>query len=941
METRALHLADLAQLFRVEAPDLARLIEQYLEQDDPNPLEVPPTATEAAANDATPPTGDDDDDSDDDGDDSPTYREAPEGYISFDQHLREVRSAQRRRNRQKRRDGVAEAWRKYLAQDPSLLPPRLGLGDLFESLYDRGTASSRALLLAIADQAPLKYGLWRGLKRVYKRSEADHDAEVFGVLAARFDRSLAESGEVTDATVAYLRRRAWRFLRQLGAAVPEVYPRFAVQVLRHYTTETTFSTLWVGNHILAHGTRHYSMRSFYGSLPADLVKNRAYPDSWKHAADELMFLLETCGHNDVARFAIDSLQKDFPERLRKVTPAWLARLASRPLESAHEFLVETLQASPEFHQSKLRGLGLHDAVLALLKSPGKKARAYAIEYARGQARDMAVPQLLDLLENGSKEVIELAKALVTARPPRELGLPVLGQLLRFDATHDWASKALNESFERKEVQLPFLVDLLFSQDGDQHKWAKKYLESKYPGTELGAAFWTGLLDDPRASNSDDHNEDALEVAFKALRAYKPADIGAEWLVKALGRDETSEEAAKILEKATALPGLDVERIKGLVFLPARRDEALKVLGNTKLIGIKQLGLPWLLAMARRAETDVQEFARRYLLEHVKPSDFAEGDVKTGVQRLFALALGDEPEAVRQFAHTYLRCHHPELGPEQPESKQFDLKPGLHAADYDPEVIWHALFDNRADVRRFALSLVEPLLRKWNLQRRVYELTDSEAPEVRNLAFRALEGAGNEQADPASTLRLDELEAAPIFRMTESPRRATRAVAMELIRRHYGRLGGAERLGWLMQSADREVRLFAVRLLWEKHRPRSYPAGWKPRQAAAVPLEDGGRFGDLEALRGLLRRLLFGLPPGRAPVGESDESGRRRVSASVVKRNVVELVRDLGLEDAAFADLVAPVLREFTGSLARGEWQSCLAALAQLQSAHPGLEGERA
>ncbi|RYE92317.1 MAG: hypothetical protein EOO75_06970, partial [Myxococcales bacterium] len=473
MDTPALHLADLAQLFRVEAPDLARLIEQYLEQDDPNPLEVPPAATDAAANDAAPPAvGDDDDDSDGDHDEEPTYRDAPEGYISFGDHLNAVRSAQRRRDRQKRRAGVAEAWQKYLAQDPSLLLPRLGLGDLFESLYDRGTASSRALLVAIADQAPLEYGLWRGLKRVYKRSEADLDAEVFGALAARFDRSISNSGEVSDATVAYLRRRAWRFLRQLGAAVPEVYPRFAVQVLRHYPTATSFGSLWVGNHILAHGAGHYTMRSFYGSLPADLVKHRAYPDSWKQAADELMFLLETCGHNDVARFAIDSLQKDFPERLRKVTPAWLARLASRPLESAHEFLVDTLQASPEFHQSKLRALGLHDAVLALLKSPGKKARAYAIEYARGQARDMPVAQLLDLLEHGSKEVIELAKALVTARPPRELGLPVLGQLLKFSATHDWASKALTESFERKEVQLPFLVDLLFSPDGDQHRWSK-------------------------------------------------------------------------------------------------------------------------------------------------------------------------------------------------------------------------------------------------------------------------------------------------------------------------------------------------------------------------------------------------------------------------------------------------------------------------------------
>jgi hypothetical protein len=142
----------------------------------------------------------------------------------------------------------------------------------------------------------------------------------------------------------------------------------------------------------------------------------------------------------------------------------------------------------------------------------------------------------------------------------------------------------------------------------------------------------------------------------------------------------------------------------------------------------------------------------------------------------------------------------------------------------------------------------------------------------------------------------------------------------------------------MQSADREVRLFAVRLLWEKHRPRAYPKGWKPKKQPDLPLEDGGRFADVEALRGLLRRLLFGLPPGRSAEA-LDEGGakRKHVSASVIKRNVIELVRDLGVEDPAFAALVSPVLTEFTGSLAQGEWQSCLAALSQLRSAHPGLD----
>ena len=43
-----------------------------------------------------------------------------------------------------------------------------------------------------------------------------------------------------------------------------------------------------------------------------------------------------------------------------------------------------------------------------------------------------------------------------------------------------------------------------------------------------------------------------------------------------------------------------------------------------------------------------------------------------------------------------------------------------------------------------------------------------------------------------------------------------------------------------------------------------------------------------------------------------------------------------LEDETFALLVAPVLAEFSGSLARGEWQACLAALAALHEKYPEL-----
>jgi hypothetical protein len=87
-----------------------------------------------------------------------------------------------------------------------------------------------------------------------------------------------------------------------------------------------------------------------------------------------------------------------------------------------------------------------------------------------------------------------------------------------------------------------------------------------------------------------------------------------------------------------------------------------------------------------------------------------------------------------------------------------------------------------------------------------------------------------------------------------------------------------------------------------------------------------------ALRAFLRRVLFALPPGRSMEAKEGET-IRRISSSLAKRRVVEIVRDLAVDDATFANAVRPLLEEMTGSLARGEWQSCLQALCAIDAVH--------
>jgi len=479
---------------------------------------------------------------------------------------------------------------------------------------------------------------------------------------------------------------------------------------------------------------------------------------------------------------------------------------------------------------------------------------------------------------------------------------------------------------------PFLIDMLLSPNDECTKWAQGYLDQKFQPDELPTSFWLRALDDERLEDAPYGVESFLT---KRLTKRSVASAPADWVLDALARDDIGSAIADWLTKAEALPpGIDVERVKGLVFDPSRRSVAFALLGNKKLVSAREVGLGWLLALARRADPQLHEWAHRYLLQYMRPENFSDGkeDAKAGVARLFALASGArEPEAVRLFAQTYLKCHHPKLTKDQPETRQLGLKPLIAREAYTEERLWPMLTDTRADVRRLAVAVTRVELRRWGAQTRVYELADASAKEVRNVAYDALSQAGHKHADPDLALLPSELDAAQIFSMTESRARASRDVAIDLIRKHYDLIGGAARLGWLMQSADREVRMLAVRLLWEKHRPRAIPAGWKPPGGAKAP-EDAGAFTDAESLRALLRRVMFAVPPPRS-MEALEQARAKKLPSSVAKRNLVELVRDLGVSDAGFAKLVLPVLAEFTGSVAKGEWQACLSAMMTLRRVH--------
>jgi len=820
-------------------------------------------------------------------------------------------------------------------------PPRLQLGELLVGIYEEGDEPGRAALEEIFARARMGWGLWQGFKRIYKLAEDRHDAAMFGVLAWRLDamgQTPTKAGEISGATFLYMQRRAWRYLRMLGQAVPEAYPQFAVQVMRRYPRQFKFWTAWVAGQIWGHKLLRGQGRGGVGRPPTNLDQ-RAYPEAWKLSPDPLLRLLEDADNNEVCQFAIRCLAEDFPTRLREVEPAWLARLGVKPLAAVHDFVVERLEDDPRFHPSKLAELGLHDLVVSLLRSDSAAARTYAVKYVRAHAPDLPVELLVVLAIEGEKEVRKLAAERLEGRS--DLGLPALVRLLSGSETAKMAEAKIKAGFGPDEIDTESFIGLWTGNRQQQRFVTKLFEDAK---KKIPAKHWLALLADARL---DRWRRDEV---LRTLGTYPGREIGLDWIKKALLDRKTTDWVGRWLRGGMfAGDALDVEWVKGLVMRPQLRAMALDVLGNPKLVKPARVGLPWLLAMVRQADQSLHQFAHRYMLEHFQPADFGAAAEGSGLDKLWSLVSGaGEPETVRSFAATYLRVHHPTLGPTMSEAKDYGIKPRLRHEDYGLERVRPLFDDGRADVRKLAEDLARHEMVRWGDRSLPYRLAHSRHREARTAAGVVLLRLGTDpdadDAPPTDWLLPDE-----VFMLAESSVKATREVGLTLIRRCYDQVGGAERLAWLMESPDREVRLFAVRLLWEKHRPGAYvppPKSSKgtpdaaPKTAAAQLAEPTGPrpFDTSEALREFLRTVMFGLPPGRMERREhqGDELPDRPLPASVAKTRLVAVVRDFSVEDRDFAKLALPVLEAFAHSEGKGERHGCIAALATIRRAHPDL-----
>ncbi len=576
-----------------------------------------------------------------------------EGAPTFERFLAEIRSPQFRKKssteRARYRIEQLKALEAPTAEAP--LPDRLRLHELILRLWEADDPFARRCLLEVIANVRLTYGPWRALKRIFKEAEARGDTEIYGALAARFDAAQADGQHsVSGATLAYLVRRAWRYLRRTGARLPAAYADYAADFLARYTDDTEWHRTWIFNHILYHETGQYQRTTFnLRSFPGDVVTNRAFADLWRRTPRPLFALLEQAHSDRVRSFAAEALKADFRAALREVEPAWVARLVAVGSAAVDDLVVWVLTNVPRFEQAAFRSLGLHEAVLRLFDSPSGAARTYAAGYARTHARDLPVSELVRLVDSSNPAVRTLALDLLPERDPRTgIGLDAWGKLLETRNGHELATNALRQHFGARELTPEWFKDRLLSKSPEAFRFARTLLPQIHPTQRLGPAFFAGLIDaiaDTNARGARDVAGFALEELARFDVNTLPAELLRRLLLHPLTRDRVCAWVEGGRLKAQTVP---LDFWKALAFQPSwdanpdvaalRRegppwaraldfdetlaDRALGWLGDVRRFSPTDLGFDWLMQLVDRSEPRYHDFAAEFMIKALRPADFA-------------------------------------------------------------------------------------------------------------------------------------------------------------------------------------------------------------------------------------------------------------------------------------------------------------------------------
>ena len=464
----------------------------------------------------------------------------PESELTFERFLEKIFSDNFRQQPDEVQFAKRIAMIATLEADEGFypLPSRYKIHLILIALWEDNSAYSRIILKQAIQALPLSYGVWKGLKRIYKAAEFAQDYEVFGQIAAkidfhRFNHSSTSTDDisVSVATKTYMSLRAWRYLRTLGQQLPIGYIDAAVEVLASYDAVMTVGSpeqtkSWVLNHICFHNSLNYGVNRFSSRTTRKLfdAKGRAFVEAWQRDSDPLIRLLAIADNEAIRQFATDSLKHDFKIQLRDVSLETIQYLSAGYARSQarDEMIVWLLESAPHLEKSKFQAIRLHQVVLKLLHSDYPAAYNYAIGYAKSYAQDMPITELMLLAICDHEPVRAFAIHNILSRDPvNDIGVRGWGQLLDTDYHYKIAAQQLTKHFTRRELSPDWFFERLTC--GNQHSvdFATRRLPELYSAKELGADYFITIMQQLDVNNPNhayswldtNHNVDARCMQF--------------------------------------------------------------------------------------------------------------------------------------------------------------------------------------------------------------------------------------------------------------------------------------------------------------------------------------------------------------------------------------------------------------------------------------------
>lgn len=528
-------------------------------------------------------------------------------------------------------------------------PERYGLYKILLTMWENNSIYERNCLKKIIAESPLRYGAWKAIKKIFKEAEAKNDTDMLGVISARLDTAYANleyNEEVDRGTIIYMVRRAWRYLRNLGQSFPSFYCQAAVDFMKAYPENIKWKKTWVLNHILFHKSGKYNSRNFKAYLKLeDFSRYRAFLDLWKRSPIPLIRLLEEAKSSLVLKFAVTSLKTEHLINIREISETTVLRLLKRQHPEVDEFCIWIFNTVPRFEQSKLKELGLHDAILGLFKSTNDKALSFVATYARTHAKDLPLDQVIELINHSNKEVRDLAISFIMERDPRkEVGLDAWTKLLGTQYGNNLAEEAIIKNFSSKELTKEWFSKNILEPNATQ--FAQKQLVKTYKLRELGINYFIDIF------NNKKFSQDSVGFVMENIKKFDIEEIDIEFLRKALFNTLTRYYIIDWVKNGyldSKLFGVDFlislaykpeweksEWIQNLIKddlenynykYPKEFDEYLSEvifgwLSDVRKFSPSEIGFDRLMQLVERKEANYHNFASQYMIKAFVPSDFA-------------------------------------------------------------------------------------------------------------------------------------------------------------------------------------------------------------------------------------------------------------------------------------------------------------------------------